>query len=198
MRSPRRCSAPPNTGPSSRPRALPICKRPETGRGGLCTGTTTSTGIAASVTSRRLSAMPAGMGPCSPEVLRDGEDAHMIAPAKKVLIRQDEMAEFFANLDRYTTGRGGGDRGPYLRLFNGGPYNVARITRGSFCVPNWSACLLGGIQPEPIQRIAQNAADDGLLQRPIYAVPGAQQQGRDRTPDGPALARYRALFPVLT
>ena len=133
------------------------------------------------------------------EVLRDDDDARQRAPAGKVLARHDEMSEFFANLDRYRAGgRGGGDRGAYLRLYNGGRYVVDRIGRGSFAIPNWSACFLGGIQPGPIRRIAKETADDGLLQRLLYCVPSSQQAGVDRAPDVAARQRYEALFPRLT
>ena len=132
------------------------------------------------------------------EVLRDDDEAKQRAPAGKVLSRHDEMSEFFGNLDRYKAGgKGGGDRGAYLRLFNGGAYTIDRVIRGTFTVPNWSACFLGGIQPGPIQRIAKDAADDGLLQRFLYAVPGAQRVGLDRAPDGAAQKRYAGLFPAL-
>ena len=132
------------------------------------------------------------------EVLRDDDDAKMRAPAGKVLSRHDEMSEFFGGLDRYKAGgKGGSERGTYLRLYNGGRYQVDRIGRGSFAVPNWSACFLGGCQPGPIQRIATEAADDGLLQRFIYSVPGYQREGVDRAPDRQACERYAALFPAL-
>jgi len=132
------------------------------------------------------------------EVLRDDDDATQRAPAGKVLSRHDEMSEFFGNLDRYKPGgKGGGDRGAYLRMYNGGPFTIDRVTRGAFTVPNWSACFLGGIQPGPIQRIAKDAAEDGLLQRFLYAVPGVQRPGLDRAPDGAAQRRYGALFPAL-
>ena len=39
------------------------------------------------------------------------------------------------------------------------------MTRGSAIIPNVSVSLLGGIQPEPIRKIAGDAVDDGLLQR---------------------------------
>ena len=108
------------------------------------------------------------------------------------------MSEFFGNLDRYRSGgKGGGDRGAYLRLLNGGPYTIDRIMRGSFSVPNWSACFLGGIQPGPIQKIAKDTAEDGLLQRFLYVVPGPQKAGLDRTPDARAGALYADLFPAL-
>lgn len=130
------------------------------------------------------------------EVLRDDEEARYKAPAKKVLVRQDELAEGLANFDRYSTGRGGGDRGAYLRLYNGGYYAVDRVGRGSFAA-NWSGCLLGGIQPEPIQRIAQHAVDDGLLQRFLYDVPEPGPSGVDQAPNRGAIERYHRLIPAL-
>jgi len=132
------------------------------------------------------------------EALRDDFEARQTAPARKVLVRQDEMSEWVASFDRYRSGgRGGGDRGAYLRLFNGGRYTIDRVNRGSFAVPNWSACVLGGIQPGPIQQIARDAADDGLLQRFCYCVPAQQGRGQDRRPDAGAAKRFEALFPAL-
>jgi hypothetical protein len=131
------------------------------------------------------------------EVLRNDEKAAFEAPSTKVLLRQDELSEFIANLDRYSGGRGGGDRGAYLRLFNGGSYAYDRVGRGSFLVPNWSANLLGGIQPEPIQRTAKEAVDDGLLQRIIFVVPEGQGTGEDRVSDRDAWKRYCGLFRAL-
>ena len=132
------------------------------------------------------------------EVLRGDDDAKQRAPLGRVLVRQDELSGWLADMDRYKAGgKGGGDRAAYLRLFNGGRYVLDRVVRGSFDCPSWSGCVLGGIQPEPIQRIANDAADDGLLQRFLYCVPGAHGEGEDRTPDHAALARYSALFPLL-
>jgi hypothetical protein len=131
------------------------------------------------------------------EVLRSDAMATQRAPARKVLVRADELAELLGNLNRYNGGKGGGDRGAFLRLFNGGHHTVDRIGRGSFSCSNWSACIVGGIQPEPIQRIAREAADDGMLQRFCYTVPTRQAQGLDQAPDRAALERYRRLFPRL-
>ena len=125
-------------------------------------------------------------------------DAKQRAPAAKVLARQDEMAEWIAGFDRYrASGKGGADRGAYLRLYNGGRFTIDRIGRGSFAIPKRSACVLGGIQPKPIQRIAREAADDGLLQRFIYCVTDRQNYGEDRPPNRDALRCYQALFSAL-
>jgi len=133
------------------------------------------------------------------EVLRDDAGARYTAPAKRVLLRQDELGEWIASFDRYKAGgRGGSDRGAFLRLYNGGRHVVDRVGRGSFAIPNWSACIVGGIQPEVIQRIAHESADDGLLQRFILCVPVACGSGQDRAPDRSDLKRYDALFSALT
>jgi hypothetical protein len=133
------------------------------------------------------------------EVLRTGEGARFNAPLGKVLVRQDELTELIANMDRYRVGgRGGGDRGAYLRLYNGGPFTVDRIQRGSFTCPSWSACLIGGIQPEPLRRLAVEGDNDGLLQRFILIVPGPCDAGSDRAPDSAAAKRYRAAIAAAT
>jgi hypothetical protein len=132
------------------------------------------------------------------EILRDDFKATQRAPAGKVIVRQDEMSEWIASFDRYRSGgKGGADRGAYLRLYNGGRYTIDRVGRGAFAIPNWSACVLGGIQPGPIRQIAKDSADDGLLQRFCYCVPAHQARGEDRKPDAAGLARYEALFPAL-
>lgn len=131
------------------------------------------------------------------EVLRDDPKAQQKAVAGKVLCRQDEMSEWAGNLDRYGGGKGGGDRGAYLRLYNGGRFTVDRIARGSFAVSNWSACLLTGCQPEPIQKIARDAAEDGLLQRFLYAVPPPSGEGVDREENEVALTTYHELVRAL-
>ena len=131
------------------------------------------------------------------EVLRDDQDGLLFAPQGKVLVRRDELSEFLASMDRYSTGSS--DRGAYLRLYNGGRFSIDRIKRGAFVANSWSGCILGGIQPEPIQRIAAQATDDGLLQRFMFDMPrAAGTQGADRAPDHPHRGdAYRALFPAL-
>jgi Protein of unknown function (DUF3987)/Primase C terminal 2 (PriCT-2)/Bifunctional DNA primase/polymerase, N-terminal len=125
------------------------------------------------------------------EVLRSDHKATQRAIAGKVLCRQDEMSEWAGNLDRYGSGKGGGgDRGAYLRMYNGGRYTIDRVARGTFAVSNWSACFLTGCQPEPIQKIAKDSAEDGLLQRFMYVVPGPPGEGLDQVPNTAAIDAY--------
>jgi hypothetical protein len=87
------------------------------------------------------------------------------SPAGVALIK-DEMSGWFGGMERYGGGKGGSsDRAVYLQSFNGGPYTVDRIARGSNTVPNLSISLIGGIQPSLIQKAAADSADDGLIQR---------------------------------
>ena len=97
-----------------------------------------------------------------------------------VLCLQDELSGWFGAMDKYSSHRGGAkDRAFWLQAWNGGPYAVNRINRGAFLIENLSACVLGGIQPELIRKVAAETVDDGLLQRllPIVLAPGTA--GRD-------------------
>ena len=131
------------------------------------------------------------------EVLRDDAGGKLRAPLGKVLVRQDELEEFLANMDKYSTNNKGNDRGAWLRAYNGGRHTIDRIGRGSFATKSWSCCVLGGIQPEVIREIAQRTTDNGLIQRFMPDVPGPQAPGLDRAPNLAARDLYRALFPAL-
>ena len=83
-----------------------------------------------------------------------------------ILMLQDELSGFFGAIDKYNGGKGAqADRAFWLRSYNGGNYAVNRVTRGAAIIHNVSVSMLGGIQPEPIRKIAGDAVDDGLLQR---------------------------------
>ena len=114
-----------------------------------------------------------------------------------VMCLQDELSGFFGSMDRYAGAKGSGaDRAFWLQAFNGGEFALNRVGRGAALIPNLSVCLLGGIQPEPIRKIAADAADDGLLQRlfPIILKPATM--GRDE-PAPDAVGTYRDLVDAL-
>jgi hypothetical protein len=119
------------------------------------------------------------------EVLKDSPDG--------VLCIQDELSGWFGAMDKYS-GRGAAkDRGFWLQSFHGGHYAVNRIQRGAFLIPNLSVSLLGGIQPAPVRKIADDSVDDGLLQRLIPIVLSHGQAGKDEQ-TGDAGRRYDELI----
>ena len=83
-----------------------------------------------------------------------------------VLLLQDELSGFFGAMDKYNGGKGASaDRAVWLQAYNGGEFSLNRVSRGAVLIENLSVCMLGGIQPEPMRKIAGDAVDDGLLQR---------------------------------
>ncbi|GIQ77089.1 DUF3987 domain-containing protein [Bradyrhizobium sp. RD5-C2] len=119
------------------------------------------------------------------DVLKDSPDG--------LLCYQDELSGWFGSMDKYSAGRGSAkDRAFWLEAFNGGTYSVQRVGRGAVFIENLSISLLGGIQPEPIRKIADESVDDGLLQRLLPIIVTPAKAGRDEVAS-PVVAEYEAL-----
>ncbi|MFV1918722.1 DUF3987 domain-containing protein [Sphingomonas sp. MJ1 (PH-R8)] len=115
-----------------------------------------------------------------------------------LLVCADELSGWFGALDKYGGGKGASaDRAFWLQAFNGGQMPINRVGRGSTLLHNVSACILGGIQPDAIRRIAADAVDDGLLQRffPIVLRPSELPQD---APVPPAASLYDMAVRTLT
>lgn len=109
-----------------------------------------------------------------------------------VLCFQDELAGWFGAMDAYNNSKTGGkDRAHWLESYNGGPRRIDRIGRGSVLVPNWSVCVLGGIQPEAIRAIRGRLSDDGLLQRFMVVMGKQAHGGVDKAPDMKVIDRFK-------
>jgi hypothetical protein len=123
------------------------------------------------------------------EVIKDSPDG--------VLCYQDEMSGWFGSMDKYSGARGASkDRAFWLEAFNGAPHSVHRIGRGSVYIPNLSVCVLGGIQPEPIRKLADECMDDGLLQRLLPVILQPAVEGRDE-PMSEEVMEYNRLIRTL-
>lgn len=119
------------------------------------------------------------------EILRDSRNG--------VLLIRDELSGWFGSMEKYGSGKGAAaDRSFWLQAFNGGSYSVNRVGRGVVAIDNLSVSMLGGIQPEPIRRIAADAADDGLLQRLFPICLGSSSVGLD-VPPAAAVGQYSGL-----
>ena len=77
----------------------------------------------------------------------------------------DELSGWFGAMDAYNTGSGGSkDRPKWLELYNGGPRSIDRAQTTMF-VKNWSASIVGSIQPDAIRTCLKKIPNDGLMQR---------------------------------
>jgi len=112
-----------------------------------------------------------------------------------VVLHADELTGWLGSFDAYRAGGVGRDRALWLQTWNGGPQPVDRVRRGRVLVPNWSVCIIGGIQPEPMRKLASKLTDDGLLQRFLVGMARPSVRGEDREPDEHACRAYRdAIF----
>ena len=107
-----------------------------------------------------------------------------------ILVVQDELAAWIGAMDKYSGGGKGAaaDRGFWLVAYNGGPFRVDRIQRGSVAGENLSASILGGIQPGRLAELG-NLSSDGLLQRFLPVMLAAARMPEDIADDG-AVAAY--------
>ena len=91
--------------------------------------------------------------------------------ARGVLCIQDELTGWFGSMDAYSGNKSANkDRAHWLEIYNGGHRTVDRVMRGHVSIPNWSACMIGGIQPDMMRRIAANMGEDGLMQRFMVVI----------------------------
>jgi hypothetical protein len=108
-----------------------------------------------------------------------------------ILVHADELAGWIGSMDAYRNGAINKDRAHWLEAYNGGARVIDRVSRGSLAIKNWSASIIGGIQPGMLAKHARSLDPDGLLARFIPIVAGADGPGEDRQPDFEALDRYR-------
>jgi hypothetical protein len=120
------------------------------------------------------------------EVLKDSPDG--------VLCFQDELSGWFGSMEKYSNARAAAkDKAFWLEGYNGGPYSLHRIVRGSVFIENLSISLIGGIQPDLIRDLAKGCADDGLLQRFLPVVLAPAVEGRDEEASD-VVSEYAALI----
>ncbi|HXP99350.1 MAG TPA: DUF3987 domain-containing protein, partial [Solirubrobacteraceae bacterium] len=110
-----------------------------------------------------------------------------------ILVASDEFDSWIGQLDRYRTGGVSGDRGEWLRLFDGGPHQVERVKRGSLFVPNWGASILTATTPAAMRRLTRHLPEDGLLQRFIVVLAG-RQSVPTRQPERAQIEAERARY----
>ena len=112
-------------------------------------------------------------------------------------IPADELSGWFASMDAY---KGSGvtslDRSRWLEAYEGGQRRIDRVSRKGdpIIVPNWSLCVMGGIQPDSMRRISDKLPDDGLLQRFMLTMAVDAVDDEDRPYNASAKARYTGMI----
>ncbi len=113
-----------------------------------------------------------------------------------VLVLYNELMGLIGGFDAYKNNGVKKDRAAALELFDGGPRN-RDLVRDTVWVPNWSACILGGIQTDKLAKVASSLGDDGLLQRFLLFEVHTAGMGEDRKPDMDAIGTYQWLVQQL-
>jgi hypothetical protein len=99
-----------------------------------------------------------------------------------LLMLTEEFSSWIGSIDSSGRGEAAKNRGAWLQLYDGGPYQIDRIGRKSYQVPNWGASVLTATTPSALAEHMKHLPEDGLIQRfiPIILAP------RDFDADGDA------------
>jgi hypothetical protein len=102
----------------------------------------------------------------------------------------------FGGFDAYKAGKVSRDRPVTLEGYNGGPRDIDRKSSKDdrIHVPNWSFCIVGGIQQSKFDQIGEKLGDDGLLQRFVLMPMEPPKIGVDRPPRLTAIQEYNCLI----
>ena len=95
----------------------------------------------------------------------------MSTQPKGLLITRDELSGWLGSFNRYSGGSGG-DRAFWLEAYGARPYVIDRARNGgeSVTVPSLAASIIGGIQPDKLQKLLEGD-DDGLTARILFSWP---------------------------
>lgn len=85
-------------------------------------------------------------------------------PRGKICLFKDELASFFGSMDAFSQAKDQ-DRPAYLSFYESKERPIDRVGGGFYIVKSFGGCILGGIQPQVLSRIADKLGADGMLQR---------------------------------
>ena len=114
-----------------------------------------------------------------------------------VIWYRDEVSGLIAEFDRYSGKGPSGDRQRFLKLFDGGVDKQNLANHRQEIVPNWSAVLCGGIQPDAVIKYLGSLQNDGLLQRTLLCMAAPKKPGKDSRPDYSASTQFKKILMTL-
>lgn len=97
-------------------------------------------------------------------------------PRSKVTIMKMELASWFGSFGAYSAVGAEKDRADWLEFFESNSRPIDRVREGaSYFVDSWGGCILGGIQPSKLAKLASKMDDDGMMQRFQVIIAGRKQ-----------------------
>lgn len=117
--------------------------------------------------------------------------------SRGILRAPDEFVGLLGSLGAYKKGAQV-DRSLVLRLFDGGPITVDRVSGGNRHADSALMGILAGTQPDVLRTLVRDLGEDGLLQRCLFVMhDGQQREELDEEPDRAAAASYAAAVRTL-
>jgi hypothetical protein len=87
-----------------------------------------------------------------------------------VLLERDEFGAWVNSFDAYRGGRGG-DRQDWLSLWAGKGLKVDRKNADPLFIPHPAISVVGGIQPDMVRLLRNDAGQDGFIDRILFSEP---------------------------
>lgn len=116
-------------------------------------------------------------------------------PRGKITILKDELSAWFGSFDAYSAnGKSDKDRPDWLSFYESKERYIDRVGPGaSYHVESWGGCILGGIQPEVLSRVAAKLGPDGMLQRFMLITNRPKMRPPKREPDYALIRQWNTL-----
>ena len=111
-----------------------------------------------------------------------------------MLMLTEEFSSWIGGIDSSGHGQAAKNRGNWLQLYDGGPYQIDRILRGSILVQNWGASILTASTPSGLADQMKHLPEDGLIQRFIPVIVGPMNHCADGDAGAAQDNWKRALF----
>ena len=99
-----------------------------------------------------------------------------------VLLERDEFGAWVNSFDAYRGGRGG-DRQDWLSLWAGKGLKVDRKGADPLFIPHPAISVVGGIQPDMLGLLRNDAGQDGFIDRILFSLPGRVSGDVERSGD---------------
>ena len=122
--------------------------------------------------------------------------APMVKAAPGLTFTRDELSGWVGSFDAYKKGGKGADRANWLSSWTGAPLRVNRKGDPPITVPKPVVCVVGGIQPDCLRLLADEAGrHDGFVDRILWTMPEvAPSRWTEDEVSDEARAAYLALL----